>query len=78
MICSMSRGGNCHDNAVAESFFPLLKREWVKRKNFPTRDRARTDVLDDIEMFYNPVRRHSSNQGLSPVEFEKPSLRHGS
>lgn len=78
MICSMSRRGNCHDNAVAESFFQLLKRERVKRKIYPTRDHARADVFDYIEMFYNPVRRHGNNQGLSPVEFEKQSLRHGS
>jgi putative transposase len=78
MICSMSRRGNCHDNAVAESFFQLLKRERVKRKIYPTRDHARADVFDYIELFYNPVRRHGNNQGLSPVEFEKQSLRHGS
>ena len=78
MICSMSRRGNCHDNAVAESFFQLLKRERVKWKVYPTRDHARADVFDYIEMFYNPVRRHGNNQGLSPVEFEKQSLQHGS
>ena len=78
MICSMSRRGNCHDNAVAESFFQLLKRERVKRKVYPTRDQARADVFDYIEMFYNPVRRHGNNQGLSPIEYEKQSLRHGS
>ena len=77
-VPSMSRRGNCHDNAVAESFFQLLKRERVKRKIYPTRDHARADVFDYIEMFYNPVRRHGNNQGLSPVEFEKQSLRHGS
>ena len=77
MVCSMSRRRNCHDNAVAESFFQLLKRERVKRKIYPTRDQARADVFDYIELFYNPVRRHGNNQGLSPVEFEKQSLRHG-
>lgn len=71
MICSMSRRGNCHDNAVAESFFQLLKRERVKRRIYLTREQARADIFDYIEMFYNPIRRHSSNQGLSPVEFEK-------
>jgi Integrase core domain len=55
-----------------------LKRERVKRRIYPTRDHARADVFDYIEMFYNPVRRHGNNQGLSPVEFEKQSLRHGS
>lgn len=71
MVCSMSRRGNCHDNAVAESFFQLLKRERVKRKIYLTREHARADIFDYIEMFYNPTRRHGSNQGLSPVEFER-------
>lgn len=68
---SMSRRGNCHDNAVAESFFQLLKRERIKRKIYVDREEARRDVFDYIEMFYNPKRRHSFNDGLSPVEFEK-------
>ncbi len=68
---SMSRRGNCHDNAVAESFFQLLKRERIKRRIYATRDEARSDVFDYIEMFYNPIRRHGSNDGLSPVEFER-------
>ena len=71
IICSMSRRGNCHDNAVAESFFQLLKRERIKRKIYLTRDACRSDVFDYIEMFYNPKRRHGSNGGLSPVEFER-------
>lgn len=71
LICSMSRRGNCYDNAVAESFFQLLKRERIKRKTYKTRDMARRDIFDYIEMFYNPVRRHGYNDGLSPVEFEK-------
>jgi len=69
--CSMSRRGNCHDNAVAESFFQLLKRERIKRRIYATRDEARADVFDYIELFYNRRRRHSSNSGLSPVEYEK-------
>ncbi len=77
MICSMSRRGNCHDNAVAESFFQLLKRERGKRKIYPIRGHARADVFDYIEMFCKPVRRHGNNQGLSPIEFEKQPLRHG-
>ena len=68
---SMSRWGNCHDNAVAESFFQLLKRERIKRKTYPTREDARTDVFDYIEMFYNARRRHGFNNQLSPVEYEK-------
>ena len=49
----MSRRGNCHDNAVAESFFQLLKRERIKRKTYSNRADARADVFDYIEMFYN-------------------------
>ncbi|WP_420866530.1 IS3 family transposase [Aeromonas bestiarum] len=49
----------------------LLKRERIKRRIYPTRDEARSDVFDYIEMFYNPIRRHVSNDGLSPIEFEK-------
>ncbi|NMZ99802.1 MULTISPECIES: IS3 family transposase [Pseudomonas chlororaphis group] len=71
LVASMSRRGNCHDNAVAESFFQLLKRERIKRKIYTTRQDARDDVFDYIEMFYNPKRRHSFNNQLSPVEFEK-------
>lgn len=67
---SMSRRGNCHDNAVAESFFQLLKRERIKRHTYSTRDDARGDVVDYIEMFYNSRRRHGFNEMLSPVEYE--------
>ena len=66
----MSRRGNCHDNAVAESYFQLLKRERIKRKTSATRNDARQDILDYIEMFYNPKRRHRFNNRLSPVEFD--------
>ncbi|QWD31105.1 IS3 family transposase [Polynucleobacter paneuropaeus] len=68
---SMSRRGNCHDNAVVESFFQLLKRERIKRKTYASRAKAREDIFDYIEMFYNPVRRHSYNNGLSRVRFEE-------
>lgn len=68
---SMSRRGNCHDNAVAESFFQLLKRERIKRRIYATREEARSDVFNYIEMFYNPKRRHSSNNMLAPVVFEQ-------
>ena len=67
----MSRRSNCHDNAVAESFFQLLKRERIKRQLYLTRDDARGDVIDYIEMFYNTRRRHGFNEMLSPVEYEK-------
>ena len=68
---SMSRRGNCHDNAVAESFFSALKKERIKRRIYPNREAARSDVFDYIEMFYNPVRRHGSAGDLSPVKFER-------
>ena len=68
---SMSRRGNCHDNAVAESFFNLLKRERIRRRTYGTRAEARRDVFDYIEMFYNPTRKHVRNGMLSPVEFER-------
>ncbi|WP_153016897.1 IS3 family transposase, partial [Pseudomonas amygdali] len=54
-----------------ESFFQLLKRERIKRKIYTSRQDARSDVFDYIEMFYNPKRRHGFNNQLSPVEFEK-------
>ena len=68
---SMSRRGNCHDNAVAESFFSSLKREPIRRLTYKTREEARQDVFDYIEMFYNPKRRHGYTNQLSPVEFER-------
>lgn len=68
---SMSRRGNCHDNAVAESFFQLLKRERIRKQTYATRAQARSAVFSYIEMFYNPIRRHSSADGLSPIEFER-------
>jgi putative transposase len=68
---SMSRRGNCHDNAVAESFFQLLKRERIRRQTCATRDAARSDIFDYIEMFYNSKRRHSSNNQLSSVKYEE-------
>jgi putative transposase len=54
----------------AESFFQLFKRERIRRYVYPTHAAARADVFDYIEMFYNPRRRHGSNVGVSPVEFE--------
>ncbi|HCD6221607.1 TPA: IS3 family transposase [Enterobacter hormaechei] len=68
---SMSRRGNCHDNAVAESFFQLLKRERIKKKIYGTREEARSDIFDYIEMFYNSKRRHGSSNQMSPTEYEK-------
>ena len=54
----------------AESFFQLLKRERIRRRTYLTREAARQDVFDYIEMFYNPKRKHTNNGMLSPVEFE--------
>ena len=68
---SMSRRGNCHDNAVAESFFSLLKAEKIKRKIYPTRNEARTEIFNYIEFFYNRKRHHGNNDGLSPIEYEQ-------
>jgi transposase InsO family protein len=71
IVCSMSRKGNCWDNAVAESFFATLKTELVYRRRFATRAEAREAIFDFIETFYNPRRRHSTLGYLSPMEFEK-------
>lgn len=69
--CSMSRRGDCWDNAAVESFFSSLKTERVERKTYRSRDAARADVFDYIERFYNPRRRHSTLGYLSPMEYEK-------
>jgi putative transposase len=71
LVHSMSRRGNCHANAVAESFFNLLKRERIRRRVYRLRDEARQNVFEYIEMFYNPKRKHVRNGMLSPVKFEK-------
>lgn len=67
---SMSRRGNCWDNAVAESFFSSLKKERIRKRIYKTRELARADVFDYIEAFYNRVRRHSHLGGVSPEAFE--------
>jgi len=74
LMCSMSRRGNCYDNAVAESFFQLLKRERVRNRTYRNREEARQDVFDYIEMFYNPKRRHGNNDRLSPANYEQKYL----
>ena len=68
---SISRRGNCHDNAVAESFFSLLKTERIKRKIYKTRNEARSEIFNYIEFNYNSKRRHGNNGGVSPAAFEK-------
>jgi putative transposase len=67
---SMSRRGNCLDNAVAESFFSTLKKQRIRRRVYATRDDARADIFEFIELFYNPTRRHSHVGGVSPQQFE--------
>ena len=67
---SMSRRGNCWDNAVAESFFGSLKKERIKKRIYRNRDDATADVLDYIESFYNSERRHQHIGGVSPETFE--------
>ena len=70
ITCSMSRRGNCWDNATAESFFATLKNELVYRRPWPTREAARNAIAEFIECFYNPTRLHSSLDYLSPAEYE--------
>jgi putative transposase len=72
---SMSRRGNCWDNAVAESFFSSLKKERIKKRIYKTRDLANAEIFDYIEMFYNRTRRHSHLGGMSPEAFEAASTR---
>jgi putative transposase len=80
----MSRRGNCRNNAVAESFFDLLKRLRIRRRKYKTREEARSDVLalrrlqafaarrtEYIEFFYNPRRKHVRNGMLSPIDVEQ-------
>jgi len=67
MKCSMSRKGNCWDNAVAESFFNNLKNERVHGRRYATRDETRADVFDYIEIFYNRSRRHCTLLGKTPA-----------
>jgi putative transposase len=67
---SMSRRGNCWDNAVAESFFGSLKKERIKKHIYRDRDMATKDIADYIESFYNRTRRHSHLSGVSPEKYE--------
>jgi putative transposase len=70
ITASMSRTGNCYDNAVMESFFSTVKCEWVHHQDYKTRKEASRDIFDYIAGFYNTVRRHSTLGYLSPNEFE--------
>jgi putative transposase len=71
LIASMSRTGDCWDNAVVESFFATLERELIDRNRWPTRDAARRAIFRYIETWYNPHRRHSTLDYLSPAEYER-------
>jgi len=70
-VCSMSRKGDCWDNAPMESFFASLKKELVHRQDYPTRDAAKGSIFEYIEVFYNRVRRHSSLGYVAPAEYER-------
>jgi transposase InsO family protein len=71
MLASMSRKGNCWDNAVAESFFATLERELVARRDWQTHDEARQAIFRYIETWYNRQRRHSTLGYISPVQYER-------
>ncbi len=68
---SMSRRGNCWDNAVAESFFHTLKTECIYLETLETREQARDVIFDHIEVFYNRQRRHSANGNVAPMVYEQ-------
>src|SRR5690242_1496068 len=70
ITASMSRKGNCWDNACVESFFGTLKRELVYHRHYATRDEAKQDIFEYIEVFYNRMRRHSTLGYHSPAEYE--------
>ena len=71
MVCSMSRKGECYDNAVAESFFHTLKVEQVHLQDYHNHREATADLFEYIEIFYNRQRRHSHLGGISPARYEK-------
>jgi len=75
IVQSMSRKGNCWDNAVAESFFHTLKTELVYHETYETKAHANQSIFEYIEVYYNRQRMHSTNGNLSPVEFEEKMLR---
>jgi putative transposase len=71
ITCSMSRRGNCWDNAPMESFFASLKKERVHPEDYATRAEAKASIFEYIEAFYNRVRRHSSLGYVAPAEYER-------
>lgn len=70
IVCSMSRRGNCWDNAAMESFFASLKKELVHDEDYATREEAKASIFEYIETFYNRTRRHSALGYLSPADYE--------
>jgi len=70
LLGSMGSVGDCYDNSVAEAFFSILQRELLDQQQWTSRDQLATAIFDWIETWYNPKRRHSYNQGLSPIEYE--------
>jgi transposase InsO family protein len=71
LICSMSRKGNCWDNAVAGSFFHTLKTELIYTEKYETRDNAKQSIFQYIEIYYNRIRRHSILSFVAPSTFEQ-------
>ena len=71
---SMSRKGECHDNAVAESFFSTLKKELTNQQSYRTREQAKSSIFEYIEVFYNKMRLHSYLNYKSPCDFERGEL----
>lgn len=74
-ICSMSRKGNCWDNAVAESFFHSLKTELIYTERYATREIAKQSIFQYLEVYYNRIRRHSANGSVSPEIFENQCMK---
>lgn len=71
LVPSMSRRGNCYDNAAVESFFSSLKKEKIRRHIFRTRQKAKAELFDYIEVFYNRARRYQHLGNISPEAFEE-------
>jgi putative transposase len=76
VVVSMSRKGNCWDNAVMERFFGSLKSERTDQMNYLTREEAKADIINYIEMFYNSQRLHSTLGYLTPLQFEQNKINH--
>lgn len=74
IVCSMSRKGNCYDNACAETFFSTIKCELIYHKRYKTRNEAQEDIFWYIEVFYNRKRRHQALGYMTPIEFKQRYL----